>query len=77
MIADISGNKKLNQVVTELFIKGIKLNISTVFITQTYLPAPKDIRQNFAQDLLWKFQTNERFNKSQLIIHQLLTLKHL
>ena len=52
MIADISGNKKLNQVVTELFIKGIKLNISTVFITQTYLPAPKDIRQNFAQDLL-------------------------
>ena len=41
MIADKTSNKKLNQVVTELFIKYflliiILLNISTVFTTQTY-----------------------------------------
>ena len=41
MIADITSNKKINQVVTELFIKYflviiVLLSISTVFITQTY-----------------------------------------
>ena len=37
MIADMINNKKLNSVVTELFIRGRKLNISLVFITQSYL----------------------------------------
>ena len=32
MIADILSNKKLNPIVTELFIRGRKLNISLVFI---------------------------------------------
>ena len=36
MIADIIKNKKLNSIVTELFIRGRKLNISLVFITQSY-----------------------------------------
>ena len=36
MIADVLTNKKLNPVVTELFIRGKKLNISHVFITQSY-----------------------------------------
>ena len=36
IIADMLNNKKLNSVVTELFIRGIKLNISVVFITQSY-----------------------------------------
>ena len=34
MIADMLSNKKLNPIVTELFIRGRKLNISLVFITQ-------------------------------------------
>ena len=34
MIDDIINNKKLNPVVTELFLKGTKLNISIAFITQ-------------------------------------------
>ena len=38
--------KKLNPIVTELFIRGIKLNISLVFITQTYFAVPKNIRLN-------------------------------
>ena len=36
--------KKLNPMVIELFIRDRKLNISLVFITQSYFPVPKDIR---------------------------------
>ena len=46
MIADMINNKKLNPVVTELFIRGRKLNISIVFITQSYFKMPKDVRLN-------------------------------
>ena len=48
MIADMLINKKLNPVVTELFIRGRKLNISLVFITQSYFTVPKNIRLNSA-----------------------------
>ena len=37
MIADMINNKKLDSIVTELFIRGRKLNISLVFITQSYI----------------------------------------
>ena len=40
------SNKKLNPVVTELFIRGEKLNISVVFITQSYFAVLKNIRLN-------------------------------
>ena len=40
------NNKKLNPVVTELFIRGRKLNISIVFITQSYFKVPKYVRLN-------------------------------
>ena len=46
MIADMLCNKKLNPIVTELFMKGRKLNISLVFITQSYFAVPKYIRLN-------------------------------
>ena len=46
MIADMINNKKLNPVVTELFIRGRKLNISIIFITQSYFKVPKDVRLN-------------------------------
>ena len=36
MIADMLNSKKPNPIVTELFINGRKLNISIVFITQSY-----------------------------------------
>ena len=42
MIDDIIRNKKLDSIVTELFIRGRKLNISLVFITQSYFKVPKD-----------------------------------
>ena len=46
MIADMIHNKKLNPIVTELFIRGRKLNVSLVFITQSYFKVPKDVRLN-------------------------------
>ena len=46
MIADMIHNKKLNSMVTELFIRERKLNISLVFITQSYFKVPKDVRLN-------------------------------
>ena len=46
MIADMINNKKLNSIVTELFIRGRKLNISLIFITQSYFKVPKDVRLN-------------------------------
>ena len=44
MILDMLSNKKLNPIVTELFIRGRKLNISLIFITQSYFAVPKIIR---------------------------------
>ena len=46
MIADMINNKKLNPVVTELFIRGRKLNISIVFITQSNFKVPEYVRLN-------------------------------
>ena len=47
MIANVINNKKLNSIVTELFIRGRKFNISLVFIPQSYFKVIKDVRLNF------------------------------
>ena len=54
MMADIINNKKLNSIVTELFIGGRKLIISLVFITQSYIKVPKDVRLNSTHFLIMK-----------------------
>ena len=46
IIVDMINNKKLNSIITELFIRGRKLNISFVFITQSSFKVPKDVRLN-------------------------------
>ena len=43
---DLIHNKNLNSIVSELFIRGRKLNISLVFITQSYFKVSKDVRLN-------------------------------
>ena len=48
------SNKKLNPIVTELFIRGRKLNISFVFILQSYFAVPKNIRQNSTHSFIMK-----------------------
>ena len=52
MIADKINNKKPNPIVTKLFIRGRKLNISLVFITQSYFKVPRDVRLNTTYFLL-------------------------
>ena len=49
MIAGMIQNKKLNSIVTELLIRGRKLNISLVFFTQLYFKVSKDARLNTTQ----------------------------
>ena len=46
MIADIMTNKKFQAIIKELFIRCRKLNISLVFITQSYFSFPKDVTLN-------------------------------
>ena len=54
MIADMVNNKKLNPVVTELFIRSRKLNISIFFITQSYFKVPKEVRLNTTHFVIMK-----------------------
>ena len=54
MIADMINNNKLNPIVTELFIRGRKLNIFVVFITQSYFKVPKDVRLNSTHFFIMK-----------------------
>ena len=42
----MEANKKLSPIVTELFLRGRKLNISFAFISQFYFKVPKTIRLN-------------------------------
>ena len=54
MIPDVLSNKKLNPIITELFIRGRKLNIPFAFITQSYFAVPKNIRLNSAHCFIMK-----------------------
>ena len=56
MIADMINNKRLNRIVTELFIGGRKLHISIVFITQSYFNVPKDVRLNSTHFFIMKIR---------------------
>ena len=48
------NNKKLNAIVTELFIRGRKLNVAIVFITQSYFKVPKDVSLNSTHFFIMK-----------------------
>ena len=63
MIADIIKNKKLNSIVTELLVRGRKLNISLVFINQSYFKVQKDVWLNTSHFFIAKIPKN--FNKFQ------------
>ena len=70
--------KKLNLIVTELFIMGRKLNIPPVFITQSYFAVPKNIILNSTHYFVIKIpMKRENFYKFHLTIHQILALKTL
>ena len=68
MIAGMIHNKKLNSIVTELLIRGRKLNISLVFITQSCFKVPKNVRLNTSHFFITKIP-----NKREL---QQITINH-
>ena len=68
MIADMLNNKKFNPVVTELFTRGRELNISLVFITQSYFDVLNNIRFNSTNYFIMKIP-----NKREL---QQITFNH-
>ena len=54
IISDIMTNKKFQAIIKGLFIRCRKLNISLVFITQSYFKTPKDARLNRTLYLIMK-----------------------
>ena len=61
------NNKKLNSVVTELFIRSRKLNISIVFITQSYFKVPKDVSLNSTHFFIMKIPNKRELQQIALI----------
>ena len=62
MIEDIMSNKKLQAIIKWLFIRCRKLNISLVFITQSYFSVPKDVGLNSTHYLIMKISRKELQN---------------
>ena len=53
--------KKLNPIVTELFVRGRKLNIYLVFIAQSYFAVPKNIRLNSTHYFIMRIPNKREF----------------
>ena len=66
MIVDMINNKRLNLIVTELFIRGRKLNISIVFITQSYFKVAKDVRLNSTHIFITKIPNKRKLQQIAL-----------
>ena len=63
LIADMLSNKNRNPIVTELFIRRRKLNISLPFITQSYFAVPKSIRLNFTHYFIMKIPNKRELQR--------------
>ena len=63
MIADMLSNKKLNSIVTEFFIRGRKINISLVFIMQSYFKVSKDVRLNTTHFFIMKIPNKKELQQ--------------
>ena len=68
MIAFIMTNKKFQSIINELFIRCRKINISLLFITQSYFSVPKDVRLNSTHYLIMKIN-NKRELQNIAINH--------
>ena len=68
MIADIMTSTRFQAIIKELFIRRRKLNISLVFITQSYFSVPKDVRLNSTHYLIMKIN-NKRELQNIAINH--------
>ena len=61
MIADVKDNKKRQAIIEEFIIRCRKLNISLVFIAQSYFSVPKDVRLKFTHCLIMKINNRIGF----------------
>ena len=66
MITNILSNKKLNLVVTELFIRGSKIKISLLFIMQSLFEVPKIVRLNTKHYFIIKAQKKKKKKKEKI-----------
>ena len=66
MIADMIDNKKLNLIVTDLLIRGRKLNISIAFITQSYFKALKEVTLNSTHFFIMKIPNKRELQEIAL-----------
>ena len=66
MIADIMANKKFQIIIKELFIRCRKINISLVFITQSYSSVPKDVRLNTTHYFIMKINNKKKLENIAL-----------
>ena len=66
MIADMIHNKKLNSIAIKLFIRSRKLNISPVFITQSYFKVPKDVRLNTSHFFIAKISNKKELQQIEI-----------
>ena len=57
IIVDITTNEKFQTIIKKFFIRCRKLNISLVFITQSYFSVPKDVRLNSTHYLIMKINS--------------------
>ena len=66
MIADMEVNKKLKPIVADLFMRGRKLNISIVFISQSYFAGSKTTRLNVKHYFIMKIPNNRDLQQTSL-----------
>ena len=66
MVADMINDEKINPIVTEWFFRGRKLNISIVFITQSYFKVPKDVRLNSTHFFIRKISNKRKLQQIAL-----------
>ena len=66
MSADMINNDKLNPIVTELLIRGRKLNISIAFITKSYFKMPQDVRLNSTHFFIMKIPNKRELQETAL-----------
>ena len=66
MITDVVNNEKLNPIITELLIRSRKLNIFIVFIIQSYVKVPKEVRLNTAHIFIMKIQNKRELQQSAI-----------
>ena len=66
MIADIMANKRFQAIIKEIFIRCRKLNISLVFITQSYFSVPKEVRLNSTHYLMMKIHIEKELQQTAI-----------